>query len=587
MGLFGFLKVSLGGLLLLAMAACSSDGPADLPAADPAAGTAAVERAAASDPAAAKNLRRQSPQAEPSPAPVPAAAAADSRDERRGGSLIVAVMAETPHRDLHREYQETLAAPGTGLAYSRLLRISSGPETSGGGLTLECDLCESWELTPDWNYEFTLRPDVHWHNLAPVNGRKLTAQDLAYSYARLRTPGWPGAARFADRGIGEIAAIDDHTLRVNLNFRDSDGLLALADGHSKIIAPEVAAEYGDLQQAPVIGAGPWIWEDNADGVGHFRRNPDYFVPELPYLDELTIKAVKHPKGKDAVNRRRLALYRARLVDVIVAPPTDWQALWGSNAEFNARVSLQPEIGIALTLNTQAAPLDNLDLRRAVFKAVDPWEYVDLTWAEQGGVGLGLPLPDPDWQLTRSEMRADYLAAPSEARDLLIANGIHNPLPLELAVADLGPDYRALGEQVAADLRAVGFDPILRLTPAHRMGELLFGPERDYQLALGPLPPHPTANGYLYALLHSRGPGNIAGHSDAALDGLIERQAAELDPARRGELLRETQRRVMEQGYMFSPVTGAYRWVFDWDLQNFYPNTALGEYHYWAAAWLKR
>ena len=185
------------------------------------------------------------------------------------------------------------------------------------------------------------------------------------------------------------------------------------------------------------------------------------------------------------------------------------------------------------------------------------------------------------------MRADYLAAPSEARDLLIANGIHNPLPLELAVADLGPDYRALGEQVAADLRAVGFDPILRLTPANRMGELLFGPERDYQLALGPLPPHPTANGYLYALLHSRGPGNIAGHSDAVLDGLIERQAAELDPARRGELLRETQRRVMEQGYMFSPVTGAYRWVFDWDLQNFYPNTALGEYHYWAAVWLKR
>ena len=584
MGLFGFLKVSLGGLLLLAMAACSSDGPADLPAADPAAGAAAVERAVAVP--AGQRISNQ-PQAAPSPAPVPAAAATDSRDKRRGGSLIVAVMAETPHRDLHREYQETLAAPGTGLAYSRLLRIRSGPETADGGLTLECDLCESWELTPDWNYEFTLRPDVHWHNLAPVNGRPLTAADLAYSYARLRTPGWPGAARFADRGIGEIAAIDDHTLRVHIDFRDSDGLLALADGHSKIIAPEVAAEYGDLQQAPVIGAGPWIWGDNAEGGGHFRRNPDYFVPELPYLDELTIKAVKHPEGNEAVNRRRLALYRARLVDVIVAPPTDWQALWGSNAEFNARVSQQPEIGIALTLNTQAAPLDNLDLRRAVFKAVDPWEYVDLTWAGQGSVGLGLPLPDPDWQLTRSEMHADYLASPSEARDILAANGIHNPLPLELAVADLGPDYRALGEQVAADLRAVGFDPTLRLTPANRMGELLFGPERDYQLALGPLPPHPTANGYLYALLHSRGPGNIAGHSDAVLDGLIERQAAELDPARRGELLRETQRRVMEQGYMFSPVTGAYRWVFDWDLQNFYPNTALGEYHYWAAAWLKR
>ena len=587
MGLFRFLKISLGGLLLLAATACSAAGPGDLPADSdaPAAGAAKAATASASDVAPSRQLIPRRPQAEPSPVSPPAAA---GKDSRRGGSLIVAVMAETPHRDLHREYQETLAAPGTGLAYSRLLRVRSGPATAagGGGLALECDLCQSWELTSDWTYRFTLRPDVHWHNLAPVNGRKLTAHDLAYSYARLRTPGWPGAARFADRGLGEIAALDDHTLQVSMDFLDSDGLLALADGHSKIIAPEVAAPDAALKSAPVIGTGPWLWEDTPDG-GRFRRNPDYFIPELPYLDELTIKAVKQPEGNGAVNRRRLALYRARLVDVIVAPPTDWQALHNSNAEFNARVSQQPEIGIALALNTQAQPLDNLDLRRAVFKALDPWEYVDLTWDGQGGVGLGWPLPDPDWQLTRSELHADYLADPSAARDLLAANGIHQPLPLELAVADLGPQYRALGERVAADLQAVGFAPTIQLTPAQELPALLFGPERDYQLALGPLPPQPTANGYLYALLHSRGPGNVAGHKDAALDTLIERQAAELDPARRRELLRETQRRVMEQGYMFSPITGSYRWVFDWNLKNFYPNTALGEYHYWAEAWLER
>ena len=39
--------------------------------------------------------------------------------------------------------------------------------------------------------------------------------------------------------------------------------------------------------------------------------------------------------------------------------------------------------------------------------------------------------------------------------------------------------------------------------------------------------------------------------------------------------------------MFSPVTGAYRWVFDWRLRNFYPNTALSEYHYWAETWLQK
>ena len=69
--------------------------------------------------------------------------------------------------------------------------------------------------------------------------------------------------------------------------------------------------------------------------------------------------------------------------------------------------------------------------------------------------------------------------------------------------------------------------------------------------------------------------------------MIEVQAAELDPARRQEWLLELQRHTMEQAYMFSPITGSYRWVFDWDLENFYPNTALSEYHYWAEAWLRQ
>ena len=587
MGRFHFLKVSICGLLLLALVGCSADRPGKLPAAGDAAGvaepavTAAEYRAApASVPAPGRARLPMEPAATAVPLPV-----AVERSGQRGGSLTVAVMAETPHRDLHQEYQETLAAPGPGLAYSRLLRVRSGPGPAAAGLTLECDLCQSWQLTPDWNYEFQLRPGIRWHNLYPVDGRELTAHDVAYSYERLRTPGWPGAARFADRGIGEITALDDHTLRVSLNFLDSDALLALADGHSKIVAPEVVARYGDLKQAPVIGSGPWIWEGDADGGGQFHRNPHYFVPELPYLDALKIRAVKSPEGNAGVNRRRIALLQADLVDVVAATPTDWQALRDSSVKFNARVSPQIEIGAALTVNTRAYPLDNPALRRAVFKAVDPWEYVDLTWDGQGGVGVGIPLPGADWQLSRTEMHADYLASPSESRDILAANGIYNPLPIAIAVADLGPAYRALAEGVAADLRAVGFVPTLHLLPPAAMPELLFGPQRDYQLALGPLPPHPTTNGYLYALLHSQGPGNVAGHQDYKLDALIEQQAAELNPERRQELLLQVQRRILDQGYMFSPVTGAYRWVFDWDLQNFYPNTALGEYHYWAETWL--
>ena len=585
--LFNFLKIGIPGLLLLAMLACSANQPTDSP---PSATDAPPPLAAAEpslSPVAATSPDAKQPQAAPSAIPKPPPTAVAVPSGRRGGSLVVAAMSQLPHRDLHQNYQETLAAPGPGLAYSRLLRVDYGPRTAAAGFPLICDLCASWELTPDWAYQFQLRPGVRWHNLPPVNGRELTADDVAFSIERLRTPGWPGAARLSDRGIGSIEVIDDHALRVNLNFLDSDALAALADGHSKIIAPELIANYGDLKQAPVIGTGPWLWDESDTGALH--RNPHYFHPELPYLDQLTIRAIPGPADPAEVNWRRIALLQADSVDVLAAAPTDWPALRDSIAPFNARVSLQPEIGIALILNTQAAPLDNPAIRRAIFKALDPWEYVDLTWDGQGAVGLGLPLPNPDWQLSRAAMHADYLSDPSAARHLLTANGIYDPLPVQLTVTDLGPDYRALGEQVASDLQAVGFAPNLTLTPPDAVPELFSRPhsQRNYQILLGPLPPHPTVNGYLYALLHSQGPGNPTGHQDAILDGLIERQAAELNPARRQALLQKVQRRILDQGLMFSPVAGSYRWVFAWDVKNLYPNTALGEYHYWAEVWRER
>ena len=563
------------GLLMLGLAACSWEEPPVQPA------------VTANDNQTRPAARHSAtPQAVPSDSSV--LGEAEQATPRQGGHLILASMADFPHRDVHQDNQETLAALGPGLAYSRLLRLNTGREVEQPSLILECDLCASWELAPDLSYVFRLRPDVHWQDTSPVNGRQLVADDLVFSYQRMRTAGWPGETRFADRGIGEIEAFDDFTLKVNLVFRDSDALLALADGHSKIVAPEVVARFGDLKNAPVIGTGPWIYEQQpASASIDYVRNPAYFEPDLPYLDTITVKAVKTPGSENSVNPKRLALLQAGQIDVVVAHPTDWVHLERSSVEFNSRVSQQPEIGIVMSLNTQSAPLDNLAVRQAIFRAVDPWEYVDIDWYGQGGVGMGMPVPNPQWQLDRSEMLANYLGSHSSARDILADNAIIYPPSLEITVADLGPDYRQVADQMAQDLESTGFEvEVTPVTPS-QMQEAMFGEDGDYQIALGPLPPHPTTNGYLYSVLHSAGPGNIVNHQDTAMDALIEAQAAELDPVSRQEGLLDLQRHVLDQGYMFSPITGSYRWVFDWDLKNFYPNTALSEYHYWAEAWLSQ
>ena len=586
------------GLLMAGVVACSAEEAATEPPAEgngSAVGARAetgVETRTGTD-TGANRVRITRPVATPLPAPavVPGSSETHTNDgngPQRGGRLVLATMADYPHRDVHQGYQETMTTLAPGLAYSRLLRLDTGAGLEQPNLVLECDLCESWELTPEMSYVFHLRPEVYWHRAWPVEGRQLVADDLAFSYERMRTPGWPGEARFADRGIGEITALDARTLEVKLEFRDADALLALADGHSKIVAPEVVERYGDLRMAPVIGTGPWIFEQTtSEGFTDYNRNPDYYEAGLPYLDGMTVKAVKAPGPEGSLNSKRLALFRAGQIDVIVAPPTDWVYLEQSKDEFNSRISHQPEIGMVMALNTQAAPLDNLAVRRAIFRAVDPWEYVDVGWAGQGGVGLGMPLPESYWQLERGEMLANYLGSHSGARDILADNEIFYPPALEITVANLGPDYRRVAVQAAQDLESVGFETTVKLVKPAQLRDAMFGAEGTYQIALAPVPPHPTTNGYLYSALHSGGPGNIVNHQDQALDTLIERQAAELDPEQRREKLLVLQRHVLEQAYMFSPITGSYRWVFDWDLENFYPNTALSENHYWAEAWLRQ
>lgn len=56
---------------------------------------------------------------------------------------------------------------------------------------------------------------------------------------------------------------------------------------------------------------------------------------------------------------------------------------------------------------------------------------------------------------------------------------------------------------------------------------------------------------------------------------------------RSQLLGDIQRHLLEQAYLFSPVSGGARWVMAEEVKGFYPNTAASEYFYWAKAWLER
>ncbi|MCI0823498.1 MAG: hypothetical protein J4N90_02030 [Chloroflexi bacterium] len=505
-----------------------------------------------------------------------------------GGSLRVAGFADIPHRDVHQSVQEALTSMGPGLAYSRLLRLRTGPESGQPSLRLECDLCESWELTGGMDYEFKLRPGVQWQNLPPVSGRPLVADDLVYSYNRLRTPGWPNAQLFS--AIEGFEALDPATLLVKMASPEADVLMALADGHSKVVAREVVEQYGDLKEAPVVGTGPWLWQEGAEDTPMIlTRNPAYFEQSVPLLDQLEIHVIKRSGLEQSGHQERLAAFLVGQVDVILAPPPQWRELQKSGAQFDSFLSRQSGTGVLLSMNVQSPALSNREVRRAVFKAMDPWDYVDTVWSGQGYASVGVPVQTEDWLLDRAEMRNLHFADPSEARRLLASWSGGEPVNIQLTVRteNFVEVYSQLEERIAEDLKAVGFNPIIRRLNPARFNEIVWGENKDYQLAVGVMPPTSTINSFLLALLHSHGRWNISAHQDRKLDSMIERQAVELDPVRRRDQLKDIQRYVLDQAYLFSPVTGSSRWVFTPGVAGFHPNTALSEYIYWSRVWWEK
>src|SRR3954451_16615445 len=104
--------------------------------------------------------------------------------------------------------------------YSQLFRVKDGYLEQANG-DIEGDLFESWELSPDkLTLTAKLRPNAHWAQVAPTNGRSVTTQDIVFTWDRFRNT----ASRRSDvvnavnpyAPVLSLTAADDKTIVIKL-----------------------------------------------------------------------------------------------------------------------------------------------------------------------------------------------------------------------------------------------------------------------------------------------------------------------------------------------------------------------------------
>lgn len=189
------------------------------------------------------------------------------------------------------------------------------------------------------------------------NGRPVTAQDVEFSI-RTWQAGPNYGATFAD--IKTIQIRDPHTLVLHLSGPDTTLIAFLSWANAGIVPKDFAGmSEADFWQHP-IGAGPFTvekWSGNGEVV--LKRNPHYYRPGLPYVDEVDSNFVSDPNSVTL----QIQSGEADMADEIL--PVTASTL-PKNELYTGPEHLTP----VLLMNTKDGALGNVQLRRAIAYAID-------------------------------------------------------------------------------------------------------------------------------------------------------------------------------------------------------------------------
>ena len=328
---------------------------------------------------------------------------------------------------------------------------------AGGGLTptfaLTGGLAESWEWTDDRTLVFNIRPGVKWHNRAPMNGRALTAGDVAFAYQRLIGSKLAGN-EFSEADpspiVGSlgafpwesIAATDDSTLVMKFSSpAPFVSLEFILDYHYVgVQAPEIIREKGGILdwREDLIGTGPFIMTEWTFGENFaYEKNPDYWAMDLKYPDNPTPYIDTLRGLVIAEGATRQAGLRTAKIDYVGQPGTT--QMQNIDQILNlARTN--PELVLyewsnrsnnSFILNMSRPPFDDIKVRRAMQMALDldtmtaayfsgyadtePRGTLDKQWAKSG-----YAVPYEEWP---EEIKGYYAYNPEAAEALLDEAGL--------------------------------------------------------------------------------------------------------------------------------------------------------------------
>ncbi len=475
---------------------------------------------------------------------------------------MVVALSDTPNLVELHTFRTTSAYAVTKALYEPLLRQKLTPDASGllmGSPTEYEGLgAESFDIetTADGGMKgtFHLRTDAKFPDGTPV-----TAEDYKYTFDRtIEGPGYIGLLLpfIGIDSTDQIKVLDDHTLEITtkvqsplfrrfMTFQVFGAIeKKVADEHATTDDPWTFQYFNDH----AAGSGPFMLEEfNPDQQVVLAPNPEYWDAASVANSGVVIRTVP-----DA-NQRALLVRNGEL-DLVTGIPA--RLLKDMVNDPNVKVYRAPSSGVVyLAMNETISPMDNVDLRRAIVKAVPYDALIDqvmfgFAQPARGVVTTSMETYDP-------QIGGRYTTDLDGAKAALAASGLQN-VTLELGVRQSRQEDQDAAVLIQDSLRQIGINVDVQVLPDADFADKINNNELPlfihdwYSWGEDPF--------YQMKFLTTCGQFvNYARFCNEDYDALVQQGTFTLDPAQRADLSSQAQQIFYDQA-VWAPLWSADRTV---------------------------
>lgn len=402
----------------------------------------------------------------------------------------------------------------------------------GYDMSLQPRLATKWEQLSPTEWKLTLRKDVLFHD-----GTPMTAQSVIDSFAKLNEKGHsahnPRLAKLL--GLKGIKAADKNTLVFTTNKPDSSFLWNLTE-------PSAAVMKEGTKELPLIGTGPFIFENAVTDKTYVTRKWAKYWGGEPKLDKIVIDAIPD------LNVAALALQSGDVHLVDRYPEPHYARLKKSG---KGQLFAKPTTRLFFFQNRiKGGPLENPALREAVSLAIDRDTIVAAALAGVGGQSAQTIFPATMETWSNSKLKLPY--DPKKAIAVMDkagivdnnGNGIREingkDIVLKLRSYEGRPALGPTLEITQAMLKKVGIGADIAMAEYGANNKALKAGEIDMHLQAWGTAPQGDPNYFPATLMASDSSNNHGGYSNPKLDKLLEKGRSLFKTAERQPVYAEIQ-----------------------------------------------